>query len=457
MKNLFAVLCCFLFSQAIAAKVLLPSVISDGMVLQRNAAARIWGWSNPDEVITVRTEWDNHEYKVTGNGMAMWEIRVRTPQAGGPYTILIKGENTILLQNILIGEVWLCSGQSNMEMPPVWGILKEEEEIRNANYPAIRLFTVNKMTAETPQVNVPGNWVSCSPETMKTFSATAYFFAQQLQNQLHIPIGLINSSWGGTPAEFWIPAEAFADNPAILEAAQNLNPPGYWSDHSGKAFNAMIAPLKKLTIAGVIWYQGEANVGSDVYDQTFAALITNWRKYWEIDFPFYYVQIAPYKYNQDNVGAIIRNAQRKTLQLVPNTAMALTGDTGSEDIHPKDKKSVGVRLANLALSGIYKKDVGIVNGPLFKKATVHGHIAAVYFDYGDGLHFKHKKSTQFEIAGADGQFYTARALIQNDVIFLSSGKVKNPKKVRYLWMNDAEADLFNNANLPASTFLSDAE
>jgi sialate O-acetylesterase len=219
----------------------------------------------------------------------------------------------------------------------------------------------------------------------------------------------------------------------------------------------MIYPLTGFKIAGVIWYQGESNVGSSVYDKTFSALITSWRKLWKSDFPFYYVQIAPYNYGENHFGgAIIRDAQRKVLQEVPNTGMAMTSDISPIDnIHPKDKKSVGTRLANLALANTYKTNTALVNGPLYKGIKIEKNKVVVSFDFADGLHFSNTKVNQFEMAGADGIFYEAEATLKNNTVVLQSDKVKNPVKVRYAWKNNAQSQLFNKANLSASSFISE--
>lgn len=436
------------------ANVTLPSFFSDNMVLQRNAEVKIWGWANPKEEVTIAPSWTTQQYKVTANSLANWTIAIPTPKEGGPYTISIKGYNEVILKNILIGEVWLCSGQSNMEMTPNWGILNGEEAIKKATNISIRFFTVQKASSQAPQLNLTGNWLECTPETMKNSSAVAYFFAQRLQEDLkNVPIGLIVSAWGGTAAEVWIPQEVIEKDEVLKTAASKINANEYCPNLPGFTFNTMINPLVGYEIAGTIWYQGESNVGSNSYDKTFSALITRWRQLWNKEFPFYFVQIAPFNDGYKHFGSVqIRDFQRQTLQL-PNTAMAVTSDVSTtDDIHPKDKKSVGIRLANLALANHYKTNSNLVNGPLFKAFKVTKNKVIVSFDYADGLYFKNKTTTQFEIAGADSVFYSAKAIIKNDVILLESNQVKNPTKVRFAWKNDAQSDLFNKANLPASSF-----
>ena len=445
-------------SSTMMANVSLPNIFGDNMVLQRNSEVKIWGWASPKEEIKLVSSWNNQEYKVTANNQAQWELKIKTPEADGPFTISIKGYNEVVLKNILIGEVWVCSGQSNMEMSVSWGIDNGEEEAKNAANPNIRFFTVPKLTATTPQNNLLGNWTESTPETMKYFSAVGYFFAKRLREDLkNVPIGLISSNWGGTPAEIWMPEEVIQNDPLLLENAKKLNEQEYGPRQPGRAYNAMIYPFVGFKIAGTLWYQGESNVGSTVYDKTLSALITSWRKAWQDDFPFYYVQIAPYKTGTNNFSNVtLRDSQRKLLKEVSNTGMVVISDVSDTiDIHPKDKKSVGIRLANLALANTYKTNSGLVNGPVFKDFKTEKNKAIVSFDSAEGLHFKNKTSNQFEVAGADGVFYTAEASIKNNQVILTSKKVNVPVKVRFAWGNTIQSDLFNKVNLPASCFITE--
>lgn len=449
----------FLFlSQVTMANVSLPAIFNDNMVLQRNSEVVIWGWGNPSEEIKIKPSWDNQEYTIKANNQARWEVKVKTTKEGGPYTISIKGYNEVVLKNILLGEVWLLSGQSNMEMSASWGIKNGDEEVQKANYPNIRFFTVPKLTAETPQNNLLGNWTECSPESMKYFSAVGYFFAKQLHTDLKdVPIGLISSNWGGTPAEIWIAEDVVNNDETLSSNAKKLNEQEYGPRMPGRAYNAMIYPLEKFKIAGALWYQGESNVGSSTYDQTLSALITSWRKAWKEDFPFYFVQIAPYKTGTNNYSNVtLRNSQRKVLNQVKNTGMVVISDVSDTiDIHPKDKKSVGIRLANLALKETYKTNSNLVNGPLYKSVKADKNKIVVDFDAAEGLHFLDRKDTQFEIAGADDVYFSAEATIKSNQVILTSKKVKEPVKVRFAWGNTIQSNLFNKANLPASCFISE--
>lgn len=459
MKNKITIFVFFLIlSNTAFANITLPNIFSDNMVLQRNAEVTIWGWANPQEEVVITPSWNNETYKIKASNQAKWEIVIPTPKEGGPYSISIKGYNEIVLKNILIGEVWICSGQSNMEMNASWGIENGDEAVKNAANPNMRFFSVPKLTATSPQNNISGTWTECSPETMKYFSAVAYFFGKRLQEELkNVPIGLISSNWGGTPAEIWTPEEVIQDDAVLLESAKTRKEESYGPNQPGRAFNAMIFPLTKFKIAGTLWYQGESNVGSMVYDKTFSALIASWRKLWNYDFPFYYVQIAPYKYGENHFsGSIIRDAQRKVLKEVSNTGMVVTSDISPiDDIHPKDKKSVGIRLANLALANTYKTNSALVNGPLYKGITIEKNKVVVAFDYAEGLYFKDKKGELFELAGVDNVFYKANAVVKNNSVILQSAEVKAPVKVRYAWKNTDQATLFNKANLPASSFISE--
>jgi sialate O-acetylesterase len=434
--------------------VTLPSFFSDNMVLQRNAAVKIWGWGSSGEEITVTTGWDNAKYTVKTDKYAMWNITVNTPGAGGPYTLNVKGYNEISLKNIMLGEVWLVSGQSNMEWTPAAGIDNADAEIAAANYPDIRFFTVPKITAKTPQLNLQGNWQACTPETMKYFSAIGYFFAQKIHKNLeNVPVGIINSSWGGTPAEIWFPADTIAKDPVLAQAAGKLTPVSYGPVEPGYTWNAMLNPLAGYRIAGALWYQGESNVGSIVYNKTLGALIQSWRNAWGYEFPFYFVQIAPYNYGEGDWGVIIRNAQRLVIQEVSNTGMAVISDVGNiNDIHPRYKKSVGIRLANMALTKTYHNNNNLAESPLFKDISTEGNTAIVSFENAEGLHFTGNTSNLFEVAGQNGVFYPAKAKIKNNKVYLTSKSITVPVYVRYAWANTAAADLFNKAGLPASSF-----
>jgi sialate O-acetylesterase len=444
------------FSLNTLANVSLPAIFSDHIVLQQNQEVILWGWAKPNEEVKVTASWNNYEVKVIADNQANWSLKFKTPMAGGPYQIKIKGYNEIVLNDVLIGEVWLCSGQSNMEWTPRAGIEGGEDAIKNANFPEIRLFTVDVRSAINPQGDLGGKWLVCSPETMIDFSAIGYFFGKKINQELNVPVGIINASWGGTPAEVLIPAEIINQDPILATTAQKLGERKWCPVKPGRAYNAMIAPLIPFRIAGVLWYQGETNTDNPLpYKELFSTLIQTWRSLWGYEFPFYYFQIAPYKYGTPKVGAIVRDAQRRVLT-VPKTGMVVISDIGNtEDIHPRNKKDAGIRLANLVLNKTYGKSGIAIYGPLYKEYKIEKNKIRIYFDYADGLNAKGGKLTNFEIAGEDRKFYSADAEIQGGTVVISSPKVKAPVAVRFAWDNTATPNLFNSAGLPASCFRTD--
>ncbi len=435
------------------SNVSLPSVFSDNMVLQRNARVKIWGWAKPGEDVNIKLSWSDEKFSTTADKNAGWEITITTPDIRGAQEIRISGYNEITLRNVLLGEVWLVSGQSNMEWSAGAGIDNAEEAIAGANQPDIRFFQVAHRTANDPQEDLDGSWVSSTPETMRNFSAVAYFFGKKINTEINVPVGLFNSSWGGTPAEVWMPAAIFEENEE-LEKAASLLPDDQWGPHlPGKIYNAMIAPLIPYKIAGILWYQGESNTANaDHYKDIFSALIKSWRNKWKEELPFFYAQIAPFDYGEGYSGVKVRDAQREVLEL-PKTGMVMTSDIGNiHDIHPQNKLDVGLRFADLALAEVYGKDVK-AHAPLVKHAEINGKEVKVYFDNEEGLKIdKANPDTQFEIAGEDELFYPAEASIKKEVVHLRSAKVKDPVFVRFSWGNMSTSNLFNEAGLPASSF-----
>ncbi|CAM4371283.1 sialate O-acetylesterase [Zobellia roscoffensis] len=446
--------------QPIWAKIELPNIFSDNMVIQRNEKVLLWGWANTGEEITIHTSWDNKEYLVKTTIDAKWKLEIDTPGAGGPYKISFKGnENEIALKNVMLGEVWLASGQSNMEWSATTnkGIDNAEEEIENANYPNIRFFTVPRRTSDFPQENIPGSWVVCTPETMKDFSAVAYFFARRLQGELDVPIGLIDNAWGGSPAEVWTPKSVFDAHEDLKLSAEGLEETPWSPVSPSQVYNGMVHAITPFKIAGTIWYQGESNRGrANMYGKLFSEMIHSWRNAWDSQFPFYYVQIAPFNYKEPEQGVLIRDVQRRVMQTIRNSGMVVVSDIATiDDIHPTNKQDVGLRLANLALKETYDSYEGEVYGPLFKEVNLQWKKIEVIFDHADGLMFTDKKETYFEIAGSDGIYHPAKAKIKGNTVILTSKKVKAPLNVRFAWDNVAEPNLFNAAGLPASAFISE--
>ncbi len=447
----------------VSGKIILPALISDNMVLQQNADVTLWGWaSDGAEKLKIWGTWGNDTVKTEAK-VGKWSATIHTPGAGGPYSVFIQGEELTEIKNVLIGEVWVCSGQSNMQMPVdsmsrgFSGVLNFRQKIREANHPSIRFFQVFRRVSDHPQDDCIGKWVVCTPETVKAFSATGYFFSKYLNDSLHIPVGMIHTSWGGTPAETWLPEEVVMSNPEYAAGIEKLYKQNWWPIRPGQAYNAMIYPLLKYRIAGAIWYQGESNSDNPhVYRKLFPDLIKTWRKLWGIDFPFYYVQIAPYNYKNGLGATLVREDQLLALS-VPKTGMAVTNDIGNVDnIHPRDKEEVGRRLALWALAKTYGKTGIVFSGPLYKSMKVDKNKIEISFEYVDGgLVKKGKTLTCFQIAGADHNFVDAKAAIKGDKVIVYNKKVKTPVAVRFAFSNTAEPNLFNAAGLPASAFRTD--
>lgn len=442
----------FIF-QASKGNISLPEIFSDNMVLQQKSDVTIWGWAKTGEKVVLKADWLTDEINTTVDNQGKWSLILKTPEAGGPYNITLKGYNEVTLKNILIGEVWLCSGQSNMEWSAAMGINNAEEEIKNANYPDIRFFSVYHATSKFPQDHCTGEWTACTSESMRNFSVLAYLYARKLHEALGVPVGVINSSWGGTPAEAWMPEDVIQKDDLLREAASKQKPVPWGPVEPGRIYNSMISPLVPFRIAGVLWYQGEANtINAYAYKELLSALIQSWKTGWGYEFPFYYAQIAPYTYGRPYEGVEVREAQRKVLS-VPNTGMVVLSDIGdTTNIHPKNKQDAALRFANLALNRHYSKVKMEDSGPLYKDMIIDKNKAVISFDHADGLHVKDDKLNCFEIAGEDKVYYPATAKIKDNQVIVQSDKVKIPVAVRFAWSNTATPNLFNAANLPASCF-----
>ncbi|MBX3242346.1 MAG: sialate O-acetylesterase [Chitinophagaceae bacterium] len=442
------------------AEIRLPSVFSDNMVLQQQSAVAVWGWSSPGEKIYITNSWNNTVDSTQSTGNAKWRLTINTPAAGGPYTLTIKGSNTIVLKNVLIGEVWVCSGQSNMQWSSLNGIPEIDAELPVATNANIRFFQIPQTTADHPQENCPGTWKECNAGSLKNFSAVAYFFGKKLQRDLNIPIGLINTSWGGTPAEVWAPEESVEKDDELKEAAKKVTKSNWWPVFAGSTYNAMIYPITSFNIAGAIWYQGESNTANaDTYDRLMRTMIGSWRKAWKKDIPFYYVQIAPFRYGNRHIGALVREAQTKTLDY-PGTGMVVISDLVEDvkDIHPRQKRGVGERLAGWALAETYAKPAGSYKSPVYKSFDVDKNKITVHFDNAvEGLILKagDKKATEFYIAGEDKIFVPADVKITGDKVVVSSKQVKNPVAVRFSFSNTGIGNIFSKAGLPVNPFRTD--
>jgi len=441
------------------AEIRLPAIMSSHMVLQQNSEVNIWGWCGPGEKIKLTTGWDTVVYNTKGSSGAKWNLTIKTPAAGGPYTLTINGNNRIILEDILIGEVWVCSGQSNMEMHYKKGLEEYTADVANAVNKNIRFFHIPNLTADCPQDDTKGNWVVCNSDDMKQFSLAGYFFGEKLQEALSFPVGLIESSWGGTAAEVWTAKDSIEMNPVLKKAADHHTPNPAWPIKPAATFNVMIYPITGFNIAGVIWYQGEGNVGAPAYHTLFATMIASWRKAWHKDFPFYFVQIAPYAgYGNNNIsGALLREAQTKTLSS-PNTGMIVIHDlvTDITNVHPQNKKDVGYRLANLALSETYGKKGLVYKTPIYKNMQIKkGKIIISFTNAENGIMSKGDTIKEFYIAGVDKVFVPAIAKIEGNTVVVWNKNVKNPLAIRFGFTNAGIPNLFSKEGMPVNIFRTD--
>jgi sialate O-acetylesterase len=473
----------------------LPGILSSHMVLQREKPIHIWGWSAPGEKVSV--EFHGTSREAAGNSLGKWSVFLPPETAGGPYPLTVTGGNRIVLEDVLVGDVWFASGQSNMEMPlkgfPGAPLKDSAAEIAHAGQPLIRLLHIPNKAADFPLRNSDASWSVCSPESAASFSAVAYFFGRELVAHERVPIGLIDATWGGTVAEAWMSLEGISADAALMpvfatrarmmqtqaetaaiqaeekredQAARQAGQapphhdwrpdPASWAPAA--LFNGMVSPAVDYPIKGVIWYQGESNSRADfapMYAKLFPALIADWRTQWHAgNFPFLFVQIANFKSNGSEGWAVVREAQRRSLA-VANTAMAVTVDIGDPDnVHPADKQTVGARLALAARALAYGENVEY-SGPLFRQAAPDGGSMRVWFDHGaNGLVAKGGGLQGFEVAGDDGRFVAVAARIDGQTVVAGDARVAEPKYVRYGWANAPVVNLFNSEGLPASPFTS---
>jgi sialate O-acetylesterase len=509
----FFIITWLVFLSALRADIRLPAVIGDHMVIQQEKPIPVWGWAEPGEKVTVRLS--RREMNARAGDDGRWRVLFPALRTGGdPLEMVVRGEKSpeISVRDILVGEVWVCSGQSNMEWP-LSQTSSPTPEILRAENPAIRLFLVPRRTADRPREDVEAKWTLCTPETAAPFSAVAYYFGLELHQKLGIPIGLIEAAWGGTAIEPWTPPVGFAAVPETSAITAELRQrvedyrnglaealPQWeaWVRGSRKAissntelparpefpvhplddpqaptalYNGMIHPLIGFAIRGAIWYQGESNRNDCLaYEHKMEALIRGWREVWNLgDFPFYYVQLAPYDYayNREDPGGdvpdffrlpLIWEAQTRILRL-PATGMAVTTDIANlNDIHPRNKKDVGFRLALWARAGIYGESNLCPSGPIFKSMSVERDRVRIVFDYAAGALISNDGQSLrwFEIAAEDRVFHKAVAEIDGETVVVSSPRVAAPKAVRFGWHQSAVPNLANRQGLPASPFRTDA-
>ncbi len=466
MRKLFLLTALFAAATTINAKVVLPKIFASGMVMQQQTDANLWGEAKADATVKIATSWNKKTVSVKAGNDGKWTAKIQTPAAGGPYSITFNDGEKTVIDNILVGELWICSGQSNMEMPmkgfknqPVENAV---EDILHSGDSKMRLFTVKRTSLFQPATDVVGEWKEASPEAVRNFSATAYYFGRELRRMLNVPVGLIVTSWGGSSCEAWM-------NRNWLKAFPQIELPASQETIKSKnrtatvLYNGMLHPLVGISMRGVIWYQGEENVSrSGYYADLFSRMIKGWREEWkEGDFPFYYCQIAPYDYNIIGWGqynsAFLREQQAKAEKMNKNIGMACLMDAGLEyGIHPRKKQLAGMRLALLALDKTYGIKGITSETARYKDVEFKGDTAVITFEragmwvYGkDGL-----KSDLFEVAGEDRVFHPAKAWIERSKLYVKCDEVKKPVAVRYAFKDWADGDLFCDG-LPVSSFRTD--
>jgi len=466
-KILFSLFLLFMVL-SLKAELKMPAIFGNNMMFQQNTEVKVWGWAGKGQTVTVSPSWSQQKFSAQADNTGKWQVKINTPAAGfQTYNMTISdGKDNLVFDNILVGEVWLCSGQSNMEMPMKGfknqPILGGNEAILKSKNKNIRLITVKRTSSLNAQTDIIGEWKEATPETVKEFSATAYFYGRLLNEMLDVPVGLILSAWGGSWIESWMSKE-------MLSGFDEVKLPKTEEDIKEKnrtpttLYNGMINPIAGYTIRGAIWYQGESNYDRAAqYSALFQRMVSEWRKLWgQGEFPFYYCQIAPYDNPPEKHGdfnaAFLREAQYKSAQLIPNSAMAVLMDIGEEKcIHPKNKKTGGERLAMIALAKTYGMTGFAYESPVFKEMEIEDSKAILSFDNAPmWLSSFGKELKEFEIAGADKIFYPAKADIRRSKIEVYSDKVNAPVAVRYAFKDFVVGDLFSTEGLPLSSFRTD--
>ncbi len=490
------------------AEVRMPHALSDHAVVQRERPIHVWGWATPGAHLSAR--FHGQTVPALVNELGKWELWLAPEAAGGPYTLTVSGDGAEkTVSDLLVGDVWFASGQSNMEIPldgfrdrsgkPTAAIKNAEAEIAAASNPRLRLLRVEHKASTFPLDDISADWTACTPEAARKFSAVAYFFGREIAAKEGVPVGLVDSTWGGTPADSWVSMETLGSDPELLPAfasrarfaahvadfdamlaaekrqdaaalaAGKAAPPHPWHPSEeayapAGLYDGMIAPFTPMSVKGFLWYQGETNSGHDrapYYSTLFPALIRDWRAHFgQGDLPFLYVQISSFNSPSEDWGRV-RDAQRRTLQ-VANTAMAVTLDVGlADNVHPPDKQTVAARLALPARAMVYGEKVAYAS-PLFREATRElqpdgSYAMRVWFEHGEGLTYRGKPATGFELAGRDGKYVAAQAQVQGESVLVSASSIHEPAYVRFGWMSVVENNLYNAQGLPASTFTSDTE
>lgn len=444
------------------AQIALSSIFTDNMVLQRNSTVDIWGYSASSVTVEIVAEWlPQDTIRVQSAPTGRWEAKLKTNDRRGAFSIQFKdNDSDTTLNNVVLGEVWLCSGQSNMQWTANDGIFDAQQHISQANAPDIRIFNIPLRTANTPQNECDAQWEVCTPQIMANTSAIAYLFAKRLKERLDVPVGIIVSAWGGTPAEVWTPKELIEESDVLKENAAGESSL-WWPIDAGVAWNQMIHPIVPYRIKGVLWYQGEANCGNyNIYGNLQKTMIEAWRERFNNDFPFYFVQIAPfnYGYGKSRKSSFLREQQQMVDIHVPNTEMVVVSDKVEDinNIHPMDKQAVAQRLANIALSDSYNITFDKeVKSPTFKSIKIVGNKATIALNNCTNVECSQDEVAELEIAGEDGVFHKAQAKLKGNIIIAWSSKVKNPTMVHYCFDDDAIGNLFSESKLPVAPFRSE--
>ena len=461
-KLLLPIFLCLALSTSAQWAFRLPAIISNHAVFQQSADVKLWGWAQSGSTVKIICSWNPTDtVKAEPQKDWTWETKVRTPKAGGPYTItFISSTQKVVIEDIMIGEVWLCSGQSNMEYAFNWESkpIDVGDEVANSANNELRFFQLSHTYSIYPKDNTDGEWKVSSPETTPSMSVAGYFFGKTINQKLKVPVGLIASYWGGTNVQSWMTSEVFENNAGLKKLADDTKPVNWAPTEPSVIYNSMLHPLVNYNIAGAIWYQGEGNTGEPQnYGKLFEGLIKGWRKAFDKEFPFYFVQIAPWNGYWKNSSAYLREQQASVLSL-PKTGMISVGDLvdNISDIHPRIKKEVGNRLVNLALKEQYGIQEIQPYHPKFKSFTINKNKVNIRFTTTGKLTSKAKSPANFQLAGADNQFYAAIAKIEKDgTVTLSSKEVKTPVNVRYCFTNDAMPDIFDVNGLPLLPFRTD--
>jgi sialate O-acetylesterase len=491
LKIVLSLLLAVSFTYSASAEVRTPAIFADHMVIQRDLQVHVWGLAASGE--EVRVSFRGATRTVTADRLGLWHIYLPPGGPGGPFTLEIAAANKLSFTDIFVGDVWVASGQSNMEFQ-MKDVANAEAELGHADQPAIRLFKVERTAADYPMSDVAAKtWTVSTRESAAKFSAVAFLFAREIRADQKVTIGLIEAAWGGTPAEAWTSLPALSSDASLMpefaafaklageestyqlekkeqeaqitKAKEEGSPTPEFPWHAelrswipSAVYNGMIAPLTPFPIRGVIWYQGESNTGPEraaTYNRLFETMIHDWRSQWKIgDFPFFFVQLANWKAGADSMWPTVRDAQRRTLEL-KNTGMAVTMDIGNPDnIHPTNKQDVAHRLA-LAARAIAYGETLEYSGPLYRLSFVEGSSVRVMFSHGAGLLAKVGELRGFEIAGADHKFVGATATIDHDSVVVSNSELTAPVYVRYGWESNPDCNLYNAAGLPTSPFTSE--